>query len=34
MSKIIVDQIQSNGGDVLTVPTTDATLANQPIVGS
>lgn len=34
MSKIIVDQIQSNGGDVLTVPTTDATANNQPVVGS
>ena len=34
MSKIIVDQIQKNGGDVLTLPTTDATANNQPLVGS
>ena len=34
MSKIIVDQIQANGGDVLTIPSTDAALNNQPIVGS
>ena len=34
MSKIIVDQIQKNGGDVLTLPTNDATANNQPIVGS
>ena len=34
MSKIIVDQIQKNGGDVLTLPATDATANNQPLVGS
>ena len=34
MSKIIVDQIQANGGDVLTIPSTDATLNNQPVVGN
>lgn len=34
MSKIIVDQIQKNGGDVLTLPTNDATANNQPLVGS
>lgn len=34
MSKIIVDQIQKNGGDVLTLPTTEATANNQPLVGS
>jgi len=34
MSKIIVDEIQANGGDVLTLPTTDATANNQPLVGS
>jgi hypothetical protein len=34
MSKIIVDQVQKNGGDVLTLPATDATANNQPIVGS
>ena len=34
MSKIIVDQIQKNGGDVLTLPSTDATANNQPLVGS
>lgn len=34
MSKIIVDQVQKNGGDVLTLPTTDATANNQALVGS
>ena len=34
MSKIIVDEIQANGGDTLTIPSTDATANNQPIVGS
>ena len=34
MSKIIVDEIQKNGGDTLTLPTTDATANNQPMVGS
>lgn len=34
MSKIIVDQIQKNGGDVLTLPATDATANNQALVGS
>lgn len=34
MSKIIVDEIQKNGGDALTLPTTDATVNNQPMVGS
>lgn len=34
MSKIIVDQIQKNGGDVLTLPNNDATANNQPLVGS
>lgn len=34
MSKLIVDQIQKNGGDALTLPATDATTANQPLVGS
>ena len=31
MSKIIVDQIQKNGGTALTVPSADGT-ANQPVV--
>ena len=34
MSKIIVDQVQKNGGDVLTLPATDATANNQPLVGA
>ena len=34
MSKIIVDQVQKNGGDVLTLPSTDATANNQPMVGA
>ena len=34
MSKLIVDEIQKNGGDALTLPTTDATVNNQPMVGS
>ena len=34
MSKIIVDQVQKNGGDVLTLPSTDATSNNQPMVGA
>lgn len=34
MSKIIVDQVQKNGGDVLTLPSTDATSNNQPVVGA
>ena len=34
MSKIIVDQVQKNGGDVLTLPSTDATANNQPLVGA
>tara|TARA_B100001057_G_scaffold388853_1_gene396440 strand:+ start:4000 stop:5100 length:1101 start_codon:yes stop_codon:yes gene_type:complete len=34
MSKIIVDQVQKNGGDVLTLPATDATANNQALVGS
>lgn len=34
MSKIIVDEIQKNGGDTLTLPSTDATADNQPMVGS
>jgi hypothetical protein len=34
MSKIIVDQVQKNGGDVLTLPSTDATANNQALVGS
>lgn len=34
MSKIIVDQVQKNGGDVLTLPATDATTNNQPMVGA
>lgn len=34
MSKIIVDEIQKNGGDTLTLPSTDATANNQPMVGS
>lgn len=34
MSKIIVDQVQKNGGDVLTLPTSDATANNQALVGS
>ena len=34
MSKIIVDEIQKNGGDTLTLPATDATANNQPMVGS
>lgn len=34
MSKIIVDEIQKNGGDTLTLPTTDASANNQPMVGS
>tara|TARA_R110000737_G_scaffold27064_2_gene45843 strand:+ start:4603 stop:5637 length:1035 start_codon:yes stop_codon:yes gene_type:complete len=34
MSKLIVDEIQKNGGDALTLPTTDATVNNQPMLGS
>ena len=34
MSKIIVDQVQKNGGDVLTLPSTDATANHQALVGS
>ena len=34
MSKIIVDEIQKNGGDTLTLPSTDATANNQALVGS
>ena len=34
MSKLIVDSIQKNGGDVLTLPSTDATVNNQPMLGS
>ena len=34
MSKIIVDEIQKNGGDALTLPATDASVNNQPMLGS
>lgn len=34
MSKLIVDEIQKNGGDSLTLPNTDATANNQALVGS
>ena len=34
MSKLIVDEIQKNGGDTLTLPSTDATANNQALVGS
>ena len=34
MSKLIVDEIQKNGGDSLTLPSTDATANNQALVGS
>ena len=32
MSKIIVDQIATNGGDTFTLPAADGTLAKQPLV--
>lgn len=34
MSKIIVDQVQKNGGTALTLPASDASTANQPLVSN
>ena len=34
MSKLIVDEIQKNGGDTLTLPTSDAAISGQPLIGS